>query len=227
MHEIQGPVKDYYADLRTQTMPRAFRVQLDEPLDANGGNSVGADGGNRLDANGSNRLDADGGNMVGADGGVKNSIKHSPTTDRASTSNTAGAVTEPASWNAKPLLQQNHVHPKVQQQLLEAQVSAQALVSWILYAASKEAKWISDPLGYAISRLRMEPQKGAGAPFDRLAALPPRELKVWLDRALEDPFAMSRLVDSRQEGDWPATMSPTPCVLNAVRDILFGRQGQL
>lgn len=220
MQEIQGPVKDGYVDLRAQTMPRTFHVQLEEPLDANGGHRLGADESNKVDANGGNRLDADGGNMVGADGGVKNSIKHSLNTDRESTSNTAGAVAAPGSWNAKQLLQQNHVHPKVQQQLLEVQVSAQALVSWILYAASSEAKWIGDPLGYAISRLRMEPQTGAGAPFNRLAALPPRELEVRLDRALEDPFG------SRLAGDWPVTMRPTPRVLNAVRSILFGAGGQ-
>ena len=43
LQELDLPDRSY-ADLRTDTMPRAFRVLLDEPLDANGSNKAGANG---------------------------------------------------------------------------------------------------------------------------------------------------------------------------------------
>ncbi len=199
---------------------------LDEPLDANGGNRLGADGSNRVDANGSHRLDADGGNMVGADGGVKNSFKHPLNPDRENTSNTAiAAAVAPSSWDVLDLLQRNHVHPSVQDQLLEAQVSARALVSWILFSASRQGKWVSDALGHAISRLRAASERGAGQPFDHLAALPPGELLALINHALEDPFAAAGQIESRLGDRWPAAMSSNPRTLIAVRDILFRKGG--
>ncbi len=226
MAEIEGVIHDGYADLRTSTMPRTFRVWLEEPLDVNGGNRLGADGSNRVDANGSHRLDAAGGNMVGADGGVNNSFKHPLSTDRENTSNTANAAAGARScWDVLDLLQRNHVHPSVQKQLLEAEMSAQALVSWILFSASREGKWVSDPLAHAISRLRAEPRRGAGPTFDRLAALPPARLQALIDRALENPFTAAGQIVSHQGDRWPAAMTSNPGALMTVRDILFGKGG--
>lgn len=162
--------------------------------------------------------------MVGADGGVKNSFKHPLNTERENAANTANAgVVAPSCWDVLDLLQQNHVHPSVQKQLLEAQTSAQAMVSWILFAASRQGTWVSDALGHAISRLRAEPEKGAGAPFDHLATLPPARLLALIELALENPFSAAGHIESRQGDRWPAAMNSNPGVLMAVRDILFGK----
>lgn len=58
--------------------------------------------------------------------------KNTSTTQHAR--NAADAV--PAFWELETLLQQNDVHPRVQRELLEAQASAHAFVSWVLYVAS-------------------------------------------------------------------------------------------
>jgi hypothetical protein len=52
--EVEPSDSKTYSDLRVDTMPRAFRVLLDEPLDANGTNKVDANGTNRVGADGSN-----------------------------------------------------------------------------------------------------------------------------------------------------------------------------
>ena len=82
MQELELPDQGF-SDLRTDSMPRAFRVLLDEPLDADGGNKADANGSNRLDADGGNSQSqmevlagANGGNMVDANGGDLNTYKH-------------------------------------------------------------------------------------------------------------------------------------------------------
>jgi hypothetical protein len=229
MWEINAPQRDRYADLRTTSMPRTFKVLLDEPLDADGSNSMDADGTNNAGASGSNRPGADGTNMLDANGTVKNSFKHSLNTDRENTSNTESQRTAeaaaPASWELKKLLQQNQVHPKVQRELLEARVSAQALVSWVLFAAGREGKWISDPLGHAISRLRAEPRIGARGAFEQLATLQPRDLKDLIDLALEDPLGIGPDAEHRCEKIWREAMGSNHHSLITVRTILFGKGG--
>ncbi len=131
----------------------------------------------------------------------------------------------PADWELAMLLEQNQVHPKVQRELLEADVPAQAFVSWILFAAGDGGKWISDPLGHAISRLRAEPRQGAGSAFDRLAALSPKDSKSLLDRALEDPLGVGPGTGHRQEQVWQNAMSFNARSLTKVRGILFGKGG--
>lgn len=223
--EIEAPRGDGYADLRAESMPRTFRVLLDEPLAATGSNSLDADGRNREDAHGTNRLGANGSHMADADGTVKNSFKHLPNTRRETTSNTARASAAgeaaPASWELARLLERNQSHPKAQRELLEAGVRAQHFVSWILFAAGDRGKWISDPLGHAISRLRAEPTKGAGGAFDQLAALAPRHLMALIDDALEDRLGTG----TRHERLWRQTLSSQGRALQTVRDILFGKRG--
>jgi hypothetical protein len=98
-------------------MPRAFRVLLDEPLDA--------DGSNKVDANGSHMADADGsiswtqmGALADANGSDLNSFKHSLNTYKKNTSTTqhaqsakAAEAVAPDFWELEALLQQNDVHP--------------------------------------------------------------------------------------------------------------------
>jgi len=140
LHEIDMSDSNTYADLRVESMPRAFRVLLDEPLDA--------DGSIRVDANGSHMVDTNGSDL--------NSFKHPLNTHKKNTSttqhadNTAAEAVAPDFWELESLLQQNDVHPKVQKELLEVQASVHAFVSWVLSVASPQSGNLSDPLGYAI-----------------------------------------------------------------------------
>ena len=148
-------------------MPRAFRVLLEEPLDANGGIRLDADGRNSRTQLGG-LVDADGSHMVDANGSDLNSFKHPLNTDKKNTSTTQHACSKKAAeavapdfWEIETLLAQNDVHPKVQKELHEIQASVHAFVSWVLYVASPGSGNLSDPLGYAISRLREHPLREA------------------------------------------------------------------
>lgn len=236
MQEQETPEARAYVDLRVESMPRKFRVLLDEPLDADGSNKAGANGNNRVDADGSNsagadgsnRLDASGSNMAGANGTVKSSLKHLLNTHGENTHTTehgnpgAGAAT-PVHWELKTLLRRNHVHPKVQRELLEAQASVRAFVSWVLYTASAEGRWIAEPMGYAISRLREDPSSGAGGAIDQLAELPPKDLKALIDLSLSHPFGIRHLPDHPYASAWQAVMGSNQQSLKKVRNILYGK----
>ena len=75
--ELETSESNNYPDLRVESMPRSFRVLLDEPLDADGSIKLGANGSIRVDANGSNNqtqmealAGANGSIMVDANGTV-------------------------------------------------------------------------------------------------------------------------------------------------------------
>lgn len=236
MQELEAAESRGYADLRVASMPRTFRVLLDEPLDANGSNKAGANGSNTLDADGtnsaaadgSNRLDANGSNMAGANGTVKSSLKHPLNTRRENTHTTEhgnpGAGAEaPVHWELKTLLRHNNVHPKVQRELITLQASVRVFVSWVLYTASPEGRWIAEPMGYAISRLREDPSSGAGGAIDQLADLPPKDLKALIDLALSHPFGIGHHSDHPYASAWRAVMGSNQQSLKTVRKILFGK----
>ena len=81
------------------------------------------------------------------------------------------AVISPSAWVLDRLLILNKVHPKTQKAVRGA--SAQALVSWLLYALSQDGHGIDKPMGYAQARLKEDPHSGAGDDYDKLANLPP------------------------------------------------------
>ena len=233
--EVESSDSKTYLDLRTDTMPRTFRVLLDEPLDANGSHKADANGSIRLDANGSNSqtqmgaiVDANGSNMVDANGTVLNSFKHPLNTDKKNTSTTqharcakaAGAV--PQFWELETLLQQNDVHPKVQRELLEVQASVHAFVSWVLYVASPQSGNLSDPLGYALSRLREHPLREARGVFRQLADLPPAELLILIDTTPTRPYEIPVRIEHPLAHAWKKAMGSNNHILPAVRVILFG-----
>jgi hypothetical protein len=227
-----------YPDLRTGSMPRSFRVLLDEPLDANGCITVDANGGIRLDANGSISrtqmealADANGGNMVDANGGDLNSFKHPRNTDKKNTSttehtNTKAAEAAPEFWELESLLQQNDVHPKVQRELLEIQASVHAFVSWVLYVANPQSGNLSDPLGYALSRLREHPLKEARGVFRQFADLPPVELLGLIDATPSGGYQLPPTYDHSLAPAWKKAMGSSNHRLPAVRAILFGERDE-
>jgi hypothetical protein len=228
-----------FADLRTDSMPRSFRVLLEEPLDANGGIRVDANGGNRLDADGGISrtrmealVDAHGGNMLDANGGDLNSFKHPRNTDKKNTSTTQHAPTKeaeaagvaPQFWELEALLQQNDVHPKVQRELLEMQASVHAFVSWVLYVASPASGNLSDPLGYALSRLREHPLKEARGVFRQFADLPPVELLGLIDSTPTGGYQLPLSYNHPLAYAWKKAIGSSNRRLPAVRAILFGER---
>jgi hypothetical protein len=231
--ELETPELNTYLDLRVDSMPRSFRVLLDEPLDANGSNTADANGSIRVDADGSHSqtqmgalAGANGSNMVDANGSVLNSFKHRLNTHKNNTSTTqhgdkaAGAV--PDFWNLETLLQQNDVHPKVQRELLEVQASVHAFVSWVLYVASPQSGNLSDPLGYAISRLREHSLREARGVFRKFADLPPVELLMLIDTTPSKPYEIPTQINHPLAHSWKKAMGFNNQVLPVVRDILFG-----
>jgi len=232
--EVELPDSNTYPDLRVDNMPRSFRVLLDEPLDASGSN--------RLDANGSNSqtqmdvlVDANGSNMVDANGTDLNSFKHPLNTYQNNTSTTnpmtragyvccakATAEAAPEFWELKTLLQQNDVHPKIQRQLLEVQASVHAFVSWVLYVASPFSGNLSDPLGYALSRLREDPMRAARGVFRQLASLPPIDLLTLIDTTPTRPYELHPRTNHPLASAWKKAMGTNNQTLPIVRVILFG-----
>jgi hypothetical protein len=232
--EVEMPESHSYPDLRVEDMPRAFRVLLDEPLDANGSIRLDANGSNMADADGSISrtrmgalVDANGSHMVDANGSVLNSFKHTLNTFKKNTSTTQHVKAKPAAeapsfWELESLLQQNDVHPKVQRELLEVQASVQAFVSWVLYVASPDSGNLSDPLGYALSRLREHPLREARGVFRQLADLPPAELLALIDSTPTGGYHLPPPYDHPLAPAWKKAMGSTNRRMPAVRAILFG-----
>lgn len=234
--EVEPSDSKTYSDLRVDTMPRSFRVLLDEPLDANGTNKVDANGMNRVGADGNNSqtqmgalVGANGSNTVDANGTALNSFKHPLNTNKENTSttqhteNSAGVVEDvPLFWELETLLQQNDVHPKVQRELLEVQASVHAFVSWVLYVASPQSGNLADPLGYALSRLREHPLREARGIFRQLADLPPAELLMLIDSTPTRAYELPTRIEHPLAHDWKKAMGSNNARLTAVRVILFG-----
>jgi hypothetical protein len=238
--EIEPQDSTNHADLRVDSMPRSFRVLLDEPLDANGTNKAGANGSNRVDADGSNSrtqmegvAGANGSNMVDANGTALNSYKHPRNTDRKNTSttdplkgtrhaDTTAAAVVPEFWELDTLLVQNDVHPRVQKELLEVQASVHAFVSWVLYVASPQSGNLSDPLGYAISRLREHSLREARGVFRQFADLPPAELLMLIDSTPTRAYELPKQINHPLASTWKKAMGHGNSLLPVVRAILFG-----
>ena len=226
--EMPIPDSNPYADLRVESMPRAFRVLLDEPLDANGTNMADADG--RMDWTQMEAVaDANGSHMVGANGTVLNSFKHSQNTEKKNTSTTQHAcgagkaeAAVPPFWELDVLLQQNDVHPKVQKELLEVQASVHAFVSWVLYVASPKSGNLSDPLGYALSRLREHPLREARGVFRQFADMPPAELWRLMESTPHRAYAHPKPVEHPLAHAWRKAMGPHNPMMTQARSILFG-----
>jgi hypothetical protein len=225
LSELDDADTKTYTDLRTETMPRTYRVLLDEPLDANGSITVDADGSNswtRMEG----LVDESGSNMVDANGSALNTLKHSLNTQKNNTSSTqhqegpAGAA--PVFWELKTILKQNNVHPKVQRELLEANASVQSFVAWILFAASPQGRRLSDPLGYAISQLRLDPSGNPPKPFHKFASLPPVELMMLIDSTPAERFEFRQPVQHPLAQAWKKAIGSHNPRLATTREILFG-----
>lgn len=103
-------------------------------------------------------------------------------------------------WYLSELLLRNRISVKNQELLLENGLTAQALVSWLLYAASTSGNGIRDPIAHAISRLIPDPSRGAGGAFDQLSELPANELADMLTRELAGQSPWNQIWRKTMEG---------------------------
>jgi hypothetical protein len=117
---------------------------------------------------------------VDTDGWRKwHSLKHLNTdlnTCKAQITTEPETVAVPSHWVLRKLLVQNNAHPKIVKEMLAANASVQAFVSWVLFATSLAGDGINNPVAYALASLKEDPQRGAGGIYDALAALLPKEL---------------------------------------------------
>ena len=120
-----------------------------------------------------------------------NHKKNTPTTTGAAgepdleiPASTIGKGVVGMEWNLSELLTRNRISVKNQELLLENGMTAQALVSWLLYAASTSGNGIRDPIAHAVSRLISDPSRGSGGTFDQLSELPANELAEMLVREI-------------------------------------------
>ena len=79
-------------------------------------------------------------------------------------------------WDLEKLLNHNRVESEAKKVLIKTGVKAELFISWLLYAASKQGSTIDKPINHTVSRLRKEPQVGAGGKYELLAKLPPADL---------------------------------------------------
>ena len=103
-------------------------------------------------------------------------------------------------WNLSDLLVRNRISVKNQELLLENGMTAQALVSWLLYAASKSGNGIRDPIAHAVSRLISDPSRGSGGAFDQLSELPANELAEMLVREINGQSPWNQTWRKAMEG---------------------------
>jgi hypothetical protein len=129
-------------------------------------------------------------------------------------------VVEPY-WDLSVLLARNPViQANSQKTLLDQNTSSNALVSWLIYAASPKGKGITRPAQFAASKLMGNTQAGAGNAYDRLAALPPKALYELIESALSG-FKPETTVPQEGRADWQSVMA------NASTERLLALKGQL
>jgi len=101
-------------------------------------------------------------------------------------------------WDLNQIL--NNFSPQVKRDLLEKDVTAEAILSCLLYLASSKGDNLG--LGYVVEKLKTHPQDGQGGIYRRLAEEPPEEIVDRLESYLEYRSFRNR--------DWRVAMgSPT------------------
>jgi len=129
-------------------------------------------------------------------------------------------VVEPY-WDLSVLLARNPmIQITSQKTLLDQNASPNALVSWLIYAASPQGKGITRPAQFAASKLVGDAQAGAGNTYDRLAALPPKALYELIESTLSG-FEPGRTVPQERCTDWQSVMA------NASTERFLASKGQL
>ena len=136
-------------------------------------------------------------------------------------SSSPGLVVVEPYWDLSVLLARNPViQAKSQKVLLAHNALPNALVSWLIYAASPHGKGITRPAQFAASKLMGDAKAGAGSAYDRLAFLPPKALYELIESALAG-FEPGTTVPQEGCTDWHSVMA------NASTERLLALRGQL
>jgi hypothetical protein len=124
-------------------------------------------------------------------------------------------------WDLAVLLARNPaIQTSSHKTLLDQNASPNALISWLIYAASPKGKGITKPAQFATSKLTANAQVGAGNAYDRLAVLPPKALYELIESALAG-FEPGRTIPQEGYADWHSVMA------NASMERLLALKGQL
>jgi hypothetical protein len=136
-----------------------------------------------------------------------NHNKNTPTTTDAGVGSDPGASSGrpkkgvvDMEWNLLDLLIHNRVSAKNQELLLENGLTAQAFVSWLIYAASLGGNGIRDPIAHTVSRLIPDPTRGAGGAYEQLGGLPANELADLLTKELSGQSPWNQIWRKAMEG---------------------------
>jgi hypothetical protein len=131
-------------------------------------------------------------------------------------------VVEPY-WDSSVLFARNPaIKDTTKKILLEKKASPNALVSWLIYAASPNGTGITKPAQFAASKLTGHAHLGAGNAYDRLATLPPKALYGLLESALSG-FEPDANVVQEACTDWHVVMANASTdQLLALKEQLFG-----
>ena len=126
-------------------------------------------------------------------------------------------------WDLPTLFSRNpSVKSNNQKILVEQKASAQAFVSWLIYATSPSGKGITKPAQFATSKLVGNTQAGAGSFYDHLAAQPPRILYELIYGSLSGSLQQSSVpVEARTDWQMVMTNASSERIL-ALKHQLFG-----
>ncbi|MGD8751675.1 MAG: DnaA N-terminal domain-containing protein [Anaerolineales bacterium] len=91
----------------------------------------------------------------------------------------------PDEWDLEELLSYSQLHPGTRQKLLGWDIDPWVLISHMLYAHSRLATEIRDPLALVGSTILKDPQRGFGGYFDLLAQLRPKDLAELIARSYD------------------------------------------
>ena len=119
----------------------------------------------------------------------------------------------PNVWDSDSLLASSQLHPGTRIKLKEQGIEAWVLVSHMLYAHSREASNVSNPMAIVASSIFDDPLSGHGGYHDALAKLPPGELAALIQEAhnmaLDDAANYYHFWRSGNQA-WDAVMLGTP-----------------
>lgn len=150
---------------------------------------------------------------------LNNSIKSSfnPTSEEMP------GVVVPENWDITRLMNINPTDTSMKIALSGADPNA--LASWLLYAVSPAGRGIENPWSFAISKLKRSPNAGAGGAYDRLAALPPKELVRLLHSSSEN-WRAADFYQSSGIGNklWEETIGVKNSRVGQLLDMLLGER---
>jgi len=140
-------------------------------------------------------------------------------------------VVVPASWDLKTILAANCQDANLRKNILDCGGTPQALISWLLYTFSRQGSGLHPGINYALSKLKENPETGAGGAFDRLAALPPAELVRLITRSTDRARGRANYSDALEERSdvewlWDDTMASSIEQLMLLK-ILMGEVGDV